>query len=236
MESTVHQDKTYYLGDEKIIVNEERIRKCIDYFFDGKKLKSHMDEGGNHIPHRQEFNVVILNMKSKDYLESLFPKELANIITNYNGHQHRHIIINTQKNEIVVRQYYNLGTQTTPIFRTKITDAKMTNVDTYCFIMNIKRDDENEDDLWIDSDASEEQMTCLKYVFDHNLFNSFSSMSYEQLFLECTKISKDIFKMKDYPTFFVLVYGIIIKKKYNDVLVSQIVYNLLKDKLRTKRN
>lgn len=197
----------YKFNDTKLIIDENAMSTCI-YSTPVKVTDDNTKYADN------QFEMVRLDLKCMSLLQTFFGKDVANIIIHYNGHIWQ-IHMSTSFNSS--NYVYSFSTLDITFFDCIFRcgpwgiDEDVRIFDKYCHTRIY-------------------DMTCLKYVIDNKLFESFVNMDSIQLFTACNEVSRDKFKIPDYPKFYSFMYHILTQNYPETILISNILFNMLKNK------
>lgn len=193
----------YVVGDVKIVFSTHEMQSCVDHLFSESSDK----------PIR--FNVMFFDITGENELMSLFPKELANIITDYNGRECAYEMEQTHFSAIYITNMDRLS-YTYNI----LTCSAEKNLTDYVKFNQI---DGNE--------MKNETRLCLAHVIDNNMMSLFLNMDYQKMFIACTQIAYNLNCEKYYPEFFIAMYHICRKKIFDEVIIAHCAYNMINKKM-----
>lgn len=210
---------------KRLVLDEKEIQTCIDYFFTESKIRQNISNTGED----KQFGIILLDIMGNDFLESLFPKELANLISTYNGDYYEYIIKMNGQN--TPNYYYKTNVhvknrnfyQHNKFVLTLSIERQI--VQTTSYIDHIRMCNK------IFDIVCKKQMSCLTHIINNNMFSSFINMEYDELYSACTRVSKNILNIRHYPIFFIFMFRVVSEKQFHDVIIANVIYNMIKDKL-----
>lgn len=198
----------YEYADTKLILDEDELQTCVDeLFIESKKDYSRIE---------RSFSIIRLYNGCNDIIESLFPKELANIVNSYNGKYNKCKIIMEKDRYEKIRVIKNNNYLSMTAFNFYKYDGSIDELYIYGKKIMYVRTDE---------------LSCLKYMFDNNMFTKFIQMNPDELYAACAHISRDILKIEDYPSFFILMHNIKKHIPLDNLIVMHIICNIFSKKL-----
>lgn len=209
------------IDNTKLIIDIKQIRSIMESYYSKITTKYYSESDDTDIA---SFNVIMTDIQTTIFLTSLMPKDLANMVAHYNAKVVKYRIFvqtnlfsdNSKRwlhlSNYTTKHQYEIDTSTVGIFECDIYESLNIN------FFKITNDP-----------ITPKQMTCLQYIIDNKMHNSFINMEYTQLFTECTKVSRNVFNMTDYPAFYILMYNIISKKQLCNAVISSVVYGIIKN-------
>lgn len=211
--------QSYEFNDTKLVLDINIIQKYVDYITEQVKLSK--------LSIIKAFFVTLQNTANVVFLTSLFSKELVSLIVEYNSEEiDYHIDFDIRHSQHIELYTYE--------------PSKYTNLQTISYVMKCRIDD------FIISKVNlykhdgiivmNHNMICLSYIIKNGMFKSFVAMNYDELYLACAQVSRDVFKIENYPTFFILMHKIITTKKYHHAIIASIVYDMIENKLKPSKD
>lgn len=193
---------TYVFNNTKLIFDEESKKTLVATMISAKNERITLE------------NKTMLITKHDMMIESLladfFPKELADMITGYYDE-----IIENIFNTFMMRSKHQYNIH--GLFDENQNDIILIFNNTCIERMLIN----SESPISI----TEENMACVQYILDNNLFQSLITLDIDELWSECRHVSKNVLHQKSFFKFFNLMVDVIEQKQYELLIILTVLYN-----------